>query len=161
MATVCERIATGELVKDVCADLEVPAVKVYEWAAEDEFRESYARARERQAHALAEQALTVADGVDPQTVAALEAVDAEEIAAQELEGKARAAAMKVVASLRANVVARDRMRMDARKWLASKIAPRDYGDRQAVEVAGPGGGAIPVAVEVTRRIVRPDPEPPT
>lgn len=146
MATVCERIVAGELVQDVAADLGVHPQRVSEWALLPEFAEVYARAREQQAHAFAEQALAVADGVDPQTVAALEAIDAEEIAADELDGPSRAAAKALVASLRSNVIQRDRLRVDTRKWLASKLAPKHYGEKQAVEHSGPGGGSLSLDV---------------
>src|SRR5262249_40316111 len=39
-------------------------------------------------------------------------------------------------------VPRDTPKITARRWLASKIAPRRYGDRIATEVSGPGGGPI-------------------
>lgn len=49
-----------------------------------------------------------------------------------------------------------RLRMDARKWRAGKLAPKVYGDK--IEVNGPGeGGAHVHKVEMT--FVRPDPAP--
>jgi hypothetical protein len=35
-----------------------------------------------------------------------------------------------------------RLRVDARKWLASKLAPKKYGDRQQLEHTGKDGGPI-------------------
>ena len=35
-----------------------------------------------------------------------------------------------------------RLQMDARKWAASKMAPKKYGDRTMTEVTGADGGAI-------------------
>lgn len=122
MAKVCERISAGELVKDVAADLGVPESHVRAWGASDEFSAAYARARDEQAHALAERVIT----------------------------ESRAAL-----GLPSEGVQAKRLEVDALKWLASKIAPRHYGERQTHEVSGPGGAAIPVAVSVTRRIVRP------
>jgi hypothetical protein len=43
-------------------------------------------------------------------------------------------------------VARNRLRVDTRKWLASKIMPREYGDRVQQEVTGTDGGEIVVRV---------------
>lgn len=37
---------------------------------------------------------------------------------------------------------RDRLRVDARKWVASKLKPRRYGDRVHAEHSGPDGGPI-------------------
>lgn len=40
-------------------------------------------------------------------------------------------------------VNRSRLRVDTRKWLMSKIAPKRFGDRKAHELSGPNGGPIP------------------
>ena len=39
-------------------------------------------------------------------------------------------------------IQRSRLRVDSRKWLASKLAPKKYGDRLAAELSGPDGGPI-------------------
>ena len=41
-------------------------------------------------------------------------------------------------------VQRSRLRIDARKWIASKLKPKKYGDKIAQELSGPDGGPIPV-----------------
>ena len=33
-----------------------------------------------------------------------------------------------------NVIQRDRLRVDARKWALSKMNPKKYGDKQAIEM---------------------------
>jgi hypothetical protein len=40
--------------------------------------------------------------------------------------------------------ARDRLRVDSRKWVASKLLPKKYGDKLQQEVSGPDGGALTV-----------------
>ena len=50
---------------------------------------------------------------------------------------------------------RARVRIDARKWAASKLAPKKYGDRVTNEVVGEGGGPVIVST-VERKIVRPN-----
>ena len=45
-----------------------------------------------------------------------------------------------------------RLRVDARKWLASKMDPRTYGDRVSTELSGPNGG--PVQVQTLADLVR-------
>lgn len=37
-----------------------------------------------------------------------------------------------------------RIKIDARKWKASKMAPKKYGDKITQEHTGPEGGAIPI-----------------
>ena len=49
----------------------------------------------------------------------------------------------------ATAVARNKLRVDARRWLASKMAPKKYGDKVQAELTGAGGGAIQVASTVT------------
>lgn len=42
-----------------------------------------------------------------------------------------------------------RLRIDARKWRASKMAPKVYGDKTSHEHSGPEGGEIPVGLRVS------------
>ncbi len=148
MLAVCERISKGDLVKFAAMAERTTAKSIREWAhADPALGALYARAREQQAHALAEQALEIADGSDALTQLYEEAIDAEE---ERLEANPNRG--KIIKELRSNLLNRDRMRMDARKWFTSKIAPKLYGEK--LEVAGPDGG--PLEVIVTRRIVRPD-----
>lgn len=148
MKAVCERVAHGELVKFAAIAEGTTAKSIREWALdEDALGALYARARESQAHALAEQALEIADGEDALTQMYEDAIEKEDERLKEANNKSR---YPVIAALRANLLNRDRMRMDARKWLTSKIAPRLYGEK--LEVAGPGGG--PLTVNVTHRVVR-------
>jgi len=39
-------------------------------------------------------------------------------------------------------IQRDRLRVDSRKWYASKVLPKIYGDKLAKELSGPNGGPI-------------------
>jgi hypothetical protein len=104
--TICDRLSQGETLTAICADKAMPSSSmVYRWLeAHQEFREAYARARELQAHAIADAAVTEA----------LEAEDA----------------------------ALGRLAFDARKWFASKVAPKVYGDKITQEHTGPGGGPV-------------------
>jgi hypothetical protein len=49
--------------------------------------------------------------------------------------------------------AKARLQIDARKWFASKVAPKKYGDKITQEFSGPDGGPIPTSLEVS--FVRP------
>lgn len=48
-----------------------------------------------------------------------------------------------------DVIARSRLRVDARKWYASKLAPKKYGDKLTNEHTGANGSAIEVHSTVT------------
>jgi hypothetical protein len=111
-AALLERLADGESLRKVCGDPEMPArATVLRWLAQPEhsvFRDQYARAREVQADVLAEEIIDIADDRAADAIVMGEGgrvvVDHEN-------------------------VQRARLRVDARKWFCSKVAPKKYGDR--------------------------------
>lgn len=84
------------------------------------FVDQYARAREVQADSLADEILHIAD-------------DSQFDVARDEDGN------EIV---NMNHIQRDRLRVDARKWLAGKLRPKKYGDKQIVE-----GGDTPIKTE--------------
>jgi hypothetical protein len=64
--TICERIASGELLINICAEDEMPAqTTVFRWLEEKgAFRESYTRARRDQAEFMADDMVRIADTED-------------------------------------------------------------------------------------------------
>lgn len=98
---------------------------VYKWIDEnvDEFSIKYAIARERQAHALADELLEIAD--TPQTGVTI---------TTETDGS-----QKIIEG---DMINHRRLRYDARKWLTSKILPKFYGEKVTQEVVGANGGPI-------------------
>ena len=91
------------------------------------FSEQYARAREAQADKLAEEALQIADDGRSDTY-----LDAEGNERTDNE-----------------VIQRSRLRVDTRKWLASKMAPKKYGDKVAIGGADDLGPVQTVTREMT------------
>jgi hypothetical protein len=131
---ICAAVSDGALVKDACIEHGITAGQLREWTAADgAFSALYARAREDQAHALAEQAIQIAHGDDALTLLREEAIDDAEA---EMKAADDSQWYKKVQALRAGVINRDRMRVDALKWMASKIAPRTYGERIQQELTG-------------------------
>lgn len=110
---ICERLMEGESLRTVCLSDNMPkATTVFRWLADDRyaaFREQYARAREAQAERMAEEILQIADDGANDTY-------------KTEDGEA----------VNHDVVARSRLRVDARKWLASKLAPKKYGEKLAL-----------------------------
>lgn len=146
IAAICEAIADGGLVKHACARYKISRSVLHSWLSSDkDLLELYMRAREDQAHALAEKAIEISDGDDALTLLREEAIDGYEDELKEADDKHY---FKKVSALRAGIINRDRMRVDALKWMASKIAPKNYGDRQ--EVVGAGGGPIEIKVRFVR-----------
>lgn len=126
---ICQRLIEGESLRTICKTEGMPAAStVFRWLSERKsFQEQYARAREAQADHLAEEILQIADDGENDTY--------------EVDGETRT---------NQDVVARSRLRVDARKWLASKMAPKKYGEKVTQEHTGEGGGPVKMTVEFVR-----------
>lgn len=81
----------------------------------------YARAKEKQAEVLAEEILEIADDKQFDTIIK-KRKNGSEYEAENHEW-----------------INRCRLRVDTRKWLLAKLAPRRYGDRIAQEISNPDG----------------------
>ena len=44
-------------------------------------------------------------------------------------------------------VQRDRLRVDTRKWYLSKVLPKIYGEKKAIEVSGVDGGPVQIVYD--------------
>lgn len=120
---ICERLVEGESLRAICRDEAMPAIStVFRWLSlHPEFSEQYARAREEQAETLADEIVAIAD---------------------ETEVSAKHDGEEVRFAVDATAVARNRLRVDARKWVAAKLKPKKYGDKLAHEHGGTDGGPI-------------------
>jgi methionine synthase II (cobalamin-independent) len=60
---ICERLSEGESLRSICNDMDFPGkTTVFRWLSTNkEFRDQYARARECQADAIADEILNIAD----------------------------------------------------------------------------------------------------
>lgn len=116
---ICERLADGESLRAICSDDEMPnRATVFRWLNKyKEFSDQYARAREEQAEALADDLVDIAD-----EQCTMVRADKHGTKADDDEGNT-----EVVFD--ATAVARNRLRIDARKWVAAKLKPKKYGDR--------------------------------
>nr|WP_316214145.1 terminase small subunit protein [Bradyrhizobium sp. SZCCHNR2032] len=101
-------MSEGESLRSICRDDSMPDKStVFRWlAAHAEFRDQYARAREARTDAMAEEILEISDDGSNDTYE----VDGREVTNQD-------------------VIARSRLRVDTRKWLMARMAPKKYGDR--------------------------------
>lgn len=125
---ICERLIEGESLRSICRGDDMPnASTVCRWLAADaEFCKQYARAREAQADTLFDEILDIADDATNDWMER----NGENAAGYELNGEH---------------VQRSRIRIDARKWMAGKLACKKYGDKQQHEHTGKDGGPIEVA----------------
>jgi hypothetical protein len=113
MALVCDEIAKGKSLREICAPDDMPAPStICLWLKESiDFAEQYAHAREQQAELYADEIIEIADKAKPDDV---------QVA---------------------------RLQVDARKWKASKLAPKKYGDK--LDLNHSGG----VKVETIKRVI--------
>ena len=112
--SICEQIADGRSLRKICVAENMPnKATVFKWLAADKaFSDQYARAREAQADTMADEILDISDDGRNDTYMGDDGVERTDT----------------------DVIARSKLRVDARKWLASKMAPKKYGDRQAIEI---------------------------
>ena len=119
---ICEAIATTEKgLHAIVKDLDCSVVSVFKWIGENEnFANKYARAKECQAEYMAQQILTIADDSTNDVVFGE-------------DGSARP---------NNEFINRSRLRVDSRKWLASKLYPKKYGDKVDVTSDGEKVGVV-------------------
>lgn len=116
---ICEQIATtSKSLKTICKGKDMPStVTVYAWLGNEKYKNFlnlYASAREAQGHLLAEEIIGIADDSTGDTTVNKQGENV-------VDGE---------------FVQRSRLKIDARKWLASKLAPKKYGDKIQTEHSG-------------------------
>ena len=104
---ICKLIAHGKSLVSVCKILDIGYSTVKDWlSANSDFSAMYAHAREEQADYLADEIISLIDEEPAKTL--------------------NKAGHEVIDS---GWVSNQKNRVDARKWAASKLKPRKYGDR--------------------------------
>ncbi len=106
---ILTRIENGEAVRRILMDNDMPNTETfYKWLAKDEsYSKRYARACELRADAIFEDIIDIADD------------DSGDIK-YDKDGNEM---------LNSEFVQRSRLRVDARKWIVSKLNPKKYGDK--------------------------------
>ncbi len=125
---ICEGLMQGNSLNSICKEDGMPAEStVRKWVltnVDPEFSAKYAQAREVQAERFADELIDIADGKD-----GLKLVQTRG------HGEDEEIYLDAAAT---------RLRLDARKWVISKILPKKYGDR--VDLTNNGGSFDPVTV---------------
>lgn len=137
---ICTRIANGEALHKICKDDHLPTQPtVFKQLHENpQFVEKYARARESQAEKFLDEIIQISDDCtdDVEKIILANGTDTD--------------------AIKHSAITRARLRVDARKWAMSKLAPKKYGDRTAhdvtistptVRVRDYGGGSEPEPTE--------------
>ena len=126
---ICERLSDGESLRSICRDEGMPpASTVRQWHIDDVagFSAQYACARNLGLDAIAEEIQEIADDSSRDTIST------EDGDRQNIEW-----------------VNRSRLRVDARKWLLSKLRPDKYGDRTVL--AGDSKAPLEFVVSTVKR----------
>lgn len=136
--SICERLANGESLLKICREDAMPARgTVFRWLMQyDDFKNKYEAAREMQAELFADELNEIADDG---TNDWMESADKDGGVGYKLNGEH---------------IQRSRLRIDTRKWIASKLKPKKYGDKITQEVTGQDGGPVQVQ-EIRHTIIRP------
>lgn len=111
---ICAEIVDGKSLRSICSSPDMPDVRtVYRWLAKyEDFCQQYTRAKEDQADTLADEIIDIADDISRDTI--------------EVKGENGEVVRETPNSEWIN---RSRLRVDARKWIASKLKPKKYGDK--------------------------------
>jgi hypothetical protein len=111
---ICGELSAGKSLSSICRIEGMPHQDtVWRWIRESkEFRDQYDRAKEESADALVDEMLSIADDGRNDY---MEQFDADGIS--------------IGWKLNGEHVQRSRLRLDVRKWAASKLKPKRYGDR--------------------------------
>lgn len=118
-AEICERLAAGESLRAICRDDHMPSdFAVRNWAINDVdgFSSRYTGARDLGLDVMADELLDIAN--------------------TPVEGVRREESDDGVKEVREDMLGHRKLQVDARKWYLSKLAPKKYGDRQAIELSG-------------------------
>jgi hypothetical protein len=115
---ICDEMSQGKSLRRICEAEGMPSCSmVYRWLeSRESFREQYARAREEQADHYAAEIIELADTCR--------------------EGTKTKQTKDGTFIETGDMVERSRLQIDARKWYASKVAPKKYGDMKQVEHTG-------------------------
>ena len=114
---ICSRIADGESLRSVCSAAGMPDRRtIYRWLRSHvEFVSRYSFATDARAELIAEEVLEIADDASG------------DYKLVERNGE-------LVWVIDPEVIQRARLRIDTRKWMLAKLAPKKYGDRIRQEI---------------------------
>ena len=118
---ICSQLSDGDSMRTVCKQGSMPnTATVFKWLrTNQEFNDQYVKAKEESADALTDEILDIADNCNNDWM-----VNNGDSEGYRMNGEA---------------VQRSRLRIDSRKWLASKLKPKKYGDKIQQEITAPEG----------------------
>ncbi len=131
---ICERIAEGYSLRQIEELDGMPSkTQILKWATDSdklEFTDQYSQAMQRRTEYWAEEILDICDDSSNDWM--------------ERENK-DGSTYEVINS---EAINRSRLRVDARKWLMSKLAPKKYGEKIQQEITGKEGSPLQAVIEI-------------
>ncbi len=125
---VCQEIEKGRALRNVLKDENMPSTSTfYQWLDNDEVKaKQYARATEVRADIIFDDILAIADENTNDT-------------------SINENGIEVVNN---DVIQRSRLRIDARKWVLSKLNPKKFGDKTDITSGGEKIQNMPTSIQV-------------
>jgi len=110
---ICESVSNGITTRNAILKNRIPFKTFYQWIDDDEAKcKQYTRATELRAELMADELMTIADST------------ADDIILDERGNEIT----------NHNVIQRDKLRIDTRKWLMSKMMPKKYGENKSLDL---------------------------
>ncbi len=140
-AKILDGVAAGYSMRKICTEDDgLPSSRtIWEWLNEDdEFSRKYGLAKEECADFLAEESMEIADSQvgNPLEIDGVAILDKEGKPIMIVDGPA---------------VSHAKLRIDTRKWYASKLKPKKFGEAQLLKLAGDEDN--PIRVEKIERVI--------
>lgn len=136
---ICEKIVMGNSLRSICSDESIPCIAtIFNWfRTHPEFLEQYEIATSARSDTLVEEMLDISDDGTNDWMEKF-GKEGEPIGWQ----------------VNSEHIQRSRLRVDTRKWIASKLKPKKYGEKQTLEHTGKDGKDLtPDAAEIASRIL--------
>jgi len=129
--TICDKVANGMTTRKAIQNQGISFQTFFRWVDDEETKsKQYARATELRAEYLADEILTISDSTS------------EDVITDENGNPVK----------NHNVIQRDRLRVDTRKWLMAKMMPKKYSEKQTIDHTTKGKEIT----RIERHIIKPD-----
>ncbi len=141
---VCAELEKGRSLNNVLTvEPNMPDPSTFlQWMEEEPLlAQQYAHAREIGYKRLADEIVEIADETHTTTFVHEQDPDGNYLFNQDGTPKLK----QILVPLSSDVIARNRLRVDTRKWMLSKMLPKIYGDKVTQEHTGKDGGPITMA----------------
>jgi len=139
---LCRQFALGHSMRKVCVNEDMPAMTtIFRWLrTKEEFKQQYETAKDEAADLMVEEINDIADNSTNDYMA--NRVEMAEMEDKTIGELSESEISNLIGRLAPEHIQRSRLRVDARKWTASKLKPKKYGDKTTTEHSGVDGKPI-------------------